>query len=81
MRDTRGGDRATFFLMGAAVGAAVALLVAPTSDVRTRRKLLGAHDPKSVPWVGVYPLIISSSRSRRTRGDRRETRPFLTSAV
>jgi len=40
MRDTRAGDRATFFLVGAAVGAALALLVAPTSGVRTRRKLV-----------------------------------------
>ena len=40
MRDTRAGDRATFFLLGAAIGAAAALLVAPASGARTRRRLV-----------------------------------------
>ena len=40
MRDTRTGDRATFFLLGAAIGAATALLMAPTSGARTRRRLV-----------------------------------------
>ena len=40
MRDTREGDRATFFLLGAAIGAAAALLVAPGSGARTRRRLV-----------------------------------------
>lgn len=40
MRDTRAEDRATFFLLGAVIGAAVALLVAPASGVRTRRRLV-----------------------------------------
>ncbi len=39
MRDTRVGDRAAFFLLGAAIGAAAALLMAPESGERTRRKL------------------------------------------
>jgi gas vesicle protein len=39
MSETRGGDRATFFLLGAAIGAATALLMAPASGARTRRKL------------------------------------------
>ena len=40
MRDTRAGDRATFFLLGAAIGAATALLMAPASGARTRRRLV-----------------------------------------
>jgi gas vesicle protein len=40
MRDTRAGDGATFFLLGAALGAAAALLVAPASGARTRRRLV-----------------------------------------
>ena len=40
MRDTRAGDRAAFFLLGAAIGAAAALLVAPESGTRTRRRLV-----------------------------------------
>jgi gas vesicle protein len=40
MRDTRAGDRATFFLLGAAIGAAAALLMAPASGARTRRRLV-----------------------------------------
>ena len=40
MRDTGEGDRATFFLLGAAIGAAAALLVAPASGARTRRRLV-----------------------------------------
>jgi gas vesicle protein len=39
MRDSKAGDLAIFFLLGAAVGAAVALLTAPASGTRTRRKL------------------------------------------
>jgi len=40
MRDTRAGDRAAFFVLGAAIGAAAALLVAPASGARTRRRLV-----------------------------------------
>ena len=40
MNDTRAGDRAAFFLLGAAVGAATALLMAPASGERTRRRLV-----------------------------------------
>jgi gas vesicle protein len=40
MRDTKTGDRTAFFLLGAAIGAATALLVAPASGARTRRKLI-----------------------------------------
>src|ERR1035441_10520570 len=39
MSDTSAGDRAVFFLLGAAVGAA-ALLLAPASGARTRRRLV-----------------------------------------
>jgi gas vesicle protein len=39
MGDSRSGDRAAFFLLGAALGAGVALLTAPASGVRTRRRL------------------------------------------
>jgi gas vesicle protein len=37
MKDTRAGDRIAFFLLGTAIGAAVALLAAPESGARTRR--------------------------------------------
>lgn len=40
MSDTRAGDRAAFFLLGAAIGAAAALLTAPASGVRTRRRIV-----------------------------------------
>ena len=40
MRDKRAGDRAVFFLLGAAIGAAAALLLAPASGSRTRRRLV-----------------------------------------
>src|ERR1019366_5707206 len=39
MSDTRTGDRAAFFLLGAAIGAATALLMASASGARTRRRL------------------------------------------
>jgi gas vesicle protein len=39
MKDTRAGDRIAFLLLGTAIGAAVALLVAPESGARTRRTL------------------------------------------
>jgi gas vesicle protein len=39
MSDTRAGDRAAFFLLGAAIGATAALLLAPASGARTRRRL------------------------------------------
>ena len=40
MRDKEAGDRVGFFLLGAAIGAAAALLLAPTSGERTRRRLV-----------------------------------------
>ena len=40
MSDTNAGDRAAFFLLGAAIGAAAALLMAPASGARTRRRLV-----------------------------------------
>ena len=39
MSDTRAGDRAVFLLLGAAIGATAALLLAPASGARTRRRL------------------------------------------
>jgi gas vesicle protein len=39
MKDTSAGDRIAFFLLGTAIGAAVALLAAPESGARTRRTL------------------------------------------
>jgi gas vesicle protein len=39
MSDTNTGDRAAYFLLGAAMGAAAALLLAPESGGRTRRRL------------------------------------------
>jgi gas vesicle protein len=39
MSDTRAGDRAVFFLFGAVIGAAAALLMAPASGTHTRRRL------------------------------------------
>jgi|ERR1017187_2995264 gas vesicle protein len=41
MKDTRAGDGVAFFLLGAALGAAAALLMAPASGARTRRRLVG----------------------------------------
>ena len=40
MSDTRGADQAICFLLGAAIGAAAALLMAPATGARTRRKLV-----------------------------------------
>ena len=40
MSDTKAGDRATFFMLGAAIGAVAALLMAPASGTRTRRRLV-----------------------------------------
>ena len=40
MRDKRAGDRAAFFLLGAGIGAVAALLLAPASGARTRRRLV-----------------------------------------
>jgi len=40
MRETRSGDKAGFFLLGAMIGVAAALLVAPASGARTRRRLV-----------------------------------------
>jgi gas vesicle protein len=39
MSDTRAGDRAAFFLLGGVIGAVTALLMAPASGERTRRRL------------------------------------------
>ena len=39
MSDSRTGDRVTFFFLGAVMGAAAALLMAPASGAHTRKKL------------------------------------------
>jgi gas vesicle protein len=39
MSELKVGDRIGFFLLGAAIGAAVTLLIVPESGARTRRKL------------------------------------------
>jgi len=39
MNQSNAGDRASFFFAGAVIGAAAALLLAPDSGKRTRRKL------------------------------------------
>jgi gas vesicle protein len=39
MKDAKAGDRVAFLLLGTAIGAAVGLLLAPESGVRTRRIL------------------------------------------
>ena len=40
MSDTRAGDRVAFLVLGAAIGVATALLMAPASGARTRRRLV-----------------------------------------
>jgi gas vesicle protein len=40
MSDSRAGDQAACFVLGAAIGAAAALLLAPASGEKTRRKLV-----------------------------------------
>jgi gas vesicle protein len=40
MKDTSAGDRTAFFLLGAAIGAVGALLLAPASGEKTRRRLV-----------------------------------------
>ncbi|MEO8592258.1 MAG: YtxH domain-containing protein [Candidatus Solibacter sp.] len=39
MNDSKANDRAAFFLLGAIAGGAAALLLAPASGARTRRKI------------------------------------------
>ncbi len=39
MSDTRAGDRAGFFVLGAVIGVAAALLMAPALGAHTRRRL------------------------------------------
>jgi len=39
MSNRSAGDRITFFLLGAGIGAATALLLAPESGARTRRRI------------------------------------------
>jgi gas vesicle protein len=40
MSDMRVGDQAACFLLGAAIGAAAALLLAPASGAKTRKRLI-----------------------------------------
>ena len=79
MRDNGVGDRAAFFLLGAAIGAVAALLVAPASGARTRRRLARKGEEvadylmdagKELVWsekltLGVSRLIARDGRKGR----------------
>jgi gas vesicle protein len=52
MSDQRVGDRAAFFLLGAAIGAAAALLLAPESGARTRRRLVRTGEDAADYLIG-----------------------------
>ncbi|HUE23088.1 MAG TPA: YtxH domain-containing protein [Bryobacteraceae bacterium] len=58
MSDTRVEDRATFFLLGAAIGAAAALLLAPASGERTRRKLVGKGEEVADYLIGAGKELV-----------------------
>jgi gas vesicle protein len=52
MSDTNAGDRAGFFVLGALIGAAAALLLAPASGQKTRRKLVRKGDEVADYLIG-----------------------------
>jgi|SRR5580700_4410722 gas vesicle protein len=52
MSDTNAGDQLTCFLLGAAIGAATALLLAPASGEKTRRKLVRKGDEVADYMIG-----------------------------
>ena len=58
MRDTRAGDRAAFFLLGAAIGTAAALLMAPASGARTRRRLVRKGEDFAEDMIGAGKELI-----------------------
>ena len=61
MSDTSAGDRAAFFLMGAAIGAAAALLMAPASGARTRRRLVRKGEEQATgTWFGLLAIRVAS---------------------
>jgi gas vesicle protein len=79
MRDEGAGDRAAYFLLGAAIGAVAALLLAPASGARTRRRLARKGEEvadylmdagKELVWsekltLGVSRLIARDGRKGR----------------
>ena len=65
MRDTRAGDRAAFFMLGAVVGAAAALLMAPT-PLGSRHNYSTLITRSSVPASSACRPAISTYRPGST---------------
>ena len=68
MADSKAGDRAAFFLLGAAIGAAVALLTAPASGERTRRRLVRKGEEVADYLIDAGREMRRSSRAQRGIG-------------
>ena len=58
MSDSRMGDQATCFLLGAAIGAAAALLLAPASGEKTRRRLVRKGEDVADYMIGAGKELV-----------------------
>jgi gas vesicle protein len=74
MSDTNTGDRAAYFLLGAAIGAAAALLLAPASGKKTRRRLVRGGEEVADYMIGEAKELVEKcedlcERSGELAGD------------
>ena len=83
MPDKRAGDRAAFFLLGAAIGSVAALLLAPASGARTRRRLVRKGEEVADYLIDASKELIGQVRGslRAQWGADRTSARIFTSAV
>ncbi|MGA2592494.1 MAG: YtxH domain-containing protein [Bryobacteraceae bacterium] len=60
MSNSRTGDRAAYFLLGAAIGAAASLLLAPESGARTRRRLVRKGEAVADYLIGAGKELVET---------------------
>ena len=70
MSQTKVGDRLGLLLVGSAIGAAIALLLAPESGIKTRRKLARAGEDAADYLIGACEDLVERCEDLQKRSSK-----------